>query len=70
MKQIFQLTNSFYYTFKKKILNYLSFGILTNATLMELMSLRSNYSFERNWPETKKFVVKEDIAPPNIFNTN
>lgn len=66
MKQVLQLTNSLSVHFQKKNANYSTVGILTNATLMELESLRSDDNFNLFWTETKQFATNENIQLPDI----
>ncbi|CAI6369833.1 unnamed protein product [Macrosiphum euphorbiae] len=66
MKQVLQLTNSLSIHFQKKNANYSSVGILTNATLLELESLRNDDSYKLFWTKTEQFATKEDIRLPDI----
>ena len=66
MKQVLQLTNSLSIHFQKKNANYSSVGILTNATLLELESLRNDDSYKLFWTKSEQFATKEDIRLPDI----
>lgn len=66
MKLVLELTNSLSFYFQKKNINYSTVKSLTNTTVAQLKSLRSENNFKNVWSETNKVTTKENCPLPSV----